>query len=470
MESVIRELARYLNLNYEEVRQRVGSYSVLQAAELWRKEKPDTRERVEQFYKDADFYLYELISWNYGNVAYQQRIESLLHYRGKKILEVGAGIGSLCISLAYAGNEVTYYDISPKLSEFARQRFSERGLNIPIAENLKSLRDFDIVVANDVLEHIHKDALPGLLKEMANVLADGGFVYHVDNFEQQDIFPMHFDHREYLEKMCIDAGFSIRANGDLVKGGKTNGVQVGIPTRNPGLPNDEILFGFIGLQKPPGTLLTKIHAPGIDNARNLIIAELKRDWLFFMDDDQTFPPETLMRLLSWDLPIVSGLYFKSPGKPVPHAYGYDHGEARKHPEGQEQADHFYMAAVNEVAAYLSRFGDQIKDGAPTALLPATRQDLIEVDGVGAGCLLVHRRVFEAIEKPYFQCNPGTPIGEDFYFCRKAQAAGFKIYVDPGILCGHRQKDLIGYRHFLSWFTHASDADGNGKWPYPWNEQ
>jgi hypothetical protein len=199
----------------------------------------------------------------------------------------------------------------------------------------------------------------------------------------------------------------------------------------------------------------------------MIVAKLEKDWLFFMDDDQTFPPETLLRLLSWDLPIVSGLYFKSPGKPVPHLYGYDHEEERKYPEGHEQADHFYMAGVNEVAAYLTRFGDQIKNGAATALLPATRADLIECDGVGGGCLLIHRRVFEAMEKPYFQCNPGTFIGEDFYFCRKAQAAGFKIFVDPGIICGHRQKDLIGYRHFMNWYSMANVP--NQAWPYPWNE-
>ena len=466
MDEAIRELARFLGIPYEEAKQRVETYSVLMAAEKWDAKKPNTKEEVEEFYKGEDFYLYELIPWNYNNPVYQERIHPLLHYHDKKILEVGAGIGSLCIAMAYAGNKVTYCDISDTLCRFAMQRFSDRGMAIPIVQSLTEQRDFDIIVANDFFEHIHKDALPGLLKELASCLKDGGFVYHRSNFGQQDIFPMHFNHAEYFNKMCSDAGLQARPNGDLMKGGQSMGVQIGLPTRGPGLPNDEILFGLIGLQKPPGTIVTKISAAQVDVARNQIVAKLEKDWLFFMDDDHIFPPETLQRLLSWDVPIVSGLYFKSPGNPVPHAYHYmweQHNQAG----AKEQGDHFYMAMINEVAAYLTKFTDKIKDGPPSAILPATREDLLEVDGCGGGCLLIHRRVFEAMEPPYFQCNPGTFIGEDFYFCRKAQAAGFKVYVDPGIICGHKQKDIIGYRHFLNWACTANRKDI--EWPYPWGE-
>ncbi len=468
MEGAIRELARFLGISFEEAEQRVKQYSVLMAAEKWEKEKPNTPERVKQFYKDSDFYLYELIPWNYGNPVYQERIEPLLHYRSKNILEIGAGIGSLCISLAYAGNNVTYCDVSDALCRFAKQRFEDRCLNIPIVRSLTNQRDIDIIVANDFFEHIHKDALPTLLKEMAGCLKDGGFVYHRSNFGQQDIFPMHYNHSEYFNKMASDAGLNPRPNGDLAKGGHSMGVQIGIPTRSPGLPNDEIFFGFVGLQKPAGTVMTKINSANVDVARNQIVAKLEKDWLFFMDDDQIFPPESLMRLLSWDLPIVSGLYFKSPMNPVPHAYKYMWEQANASGV-KEQEDHYYMSMVNEVAAYLNKFSDKIKSSAPVAaaLMPATRDDLLEADGIGAGCLLIHRRVFEAMEPPYFQCNPDTLIGEDFYFCRKAQAAGFKIYVDPGLICGHKQKDYIGYRHFLNWLCTVNRKDI--EWPYPWGE-
>lgn len=466
MEEAIRELARFLGISYEDAKQRVEQYNVGVAAGKWVAMKPQTKEEVESFYKNEDFYLYELISWNYNNALCQSFIEPLLHYRNQNILEIGGGIGSLCIALTYAGNRVTYCDISDRLCQFATQRFGDRGFAIPIVQNLIGLRDFDIVVANDFFEHIHKDALPGLLKEIAAVLTDDGILYHRSNWFQQDIFPMHYNHSEYFNKMCVDAGLIARANGDLVKGGRRDGVQIGIPINGP--MEDEIFYSLMGLHKPQGCLVTKIKAASVDIARNQIIEKLERDWVFFMDSDQTFPPETLERLISWDLPIVSGLYFKSPGKPVPHAYKFMWEEAKKYPEGSEQADHFYMSLINEVFNYLLRFREEMKHGTPLgAVLPAKREDLIECDGVGGGCLLIHRRVFEAIEKPWFKCNPGTFIGEDFYFCRKAQAAGFKIYLDPGIICGHKQKDLIGYRHFLNFVSEANRKDI--EWPYPWGE-
>ncbi len=471
MEGVIKELARFLGITYEVAKDRVERYSVLMAAEKWENKKPQTREEVEGFYKGEDFYLYELIPWNYNNPVYRERIAPLLHYRNQNILEIGAGIGSLCIALAYAGNNVTYCDISDTLCSFAKQRFEDRGLNIHIVQNLTGLCGYDIVVANDFFEHIHKDALPGLLKEVSSVLKDGGILYHRSNWGQQDIFPIHYDHSGYFNKMAKDVNLDVRDNGDLVKGGHSTGVQIGIPIL--GDMGDEIFYSLMGLQKPLGCLVTKIRGATVDVARNQIVDKLERDWLFFMDSDMTFPPETLQRLLSWDLPIVSGLYFKSPGKPVPHVYRFMWEDAKRYKEQGlyqnegEQGDHFYMSMVAEIAGYLTQYREQIKTGLPTALLPAKREHLIECDGIGAGCLLIHRRVFEAMEKPYFRCNPGTFIGEDFYFSRKAQEKGFKIFVDPGILCGHKQKDLISYRSFLNWYTTSTRPDI--EWQYPWNE-
>ncbi len=466
MEGVIRELAQFLGISYEETKKRVEQYNVGMAAEKWDKKKPVTVEEVESFYKGENFYLYELIPWNYNNPVYQEKIEPLLHYHNKKILEMGAGIGSLCIALAYAGNQVTYCDISDVLCKFAKQRFEDRGLNIPIVNNLKGLCDFDIVIANDLFEHIHKDALPGLLKEIASVLRDDGFVYHRDNFGQQDIFPMHYDHSGYFNKMATDAGLNPRPNSDLVKGGKSSGVQIGLPIK--GMMPDELFYSLMSLRKPPNTLITKVGDKPVDIARNEIVSKLEKDWLFFMDSDMTFPPETLERLLSWDLPIVSGLYFKPYGKPVPHSYDYMWEEARKYQGSDEQADHFYLSQCNKTASYLEKYYETlVKGDLPTALLPVKKEDLIESDGVGAGCLLIHRRVFDAIEKPYFKCNPNTFIGEDFYFCRKVREAGFKIYLDPGILCGHKQRDLTGYRHFMNWFSTANRKDF--EWPFPWGE-
>jgi SAM-dependent methyltransferase len=461
LETVIRELARFLDVSYDEALKRVKEYNLLSAAEKWEKKHPVSAGEVEEFYRTEDFYLYELIPWNYGNnPVYTARVAPLLHYRNRDILELGAGIGSLCIALAYADNRPVYCDISERLTAFARQRFQDRQLNIPIVKDMSGIADVDIVVANDFFEHIHKDALPKMLKEIASVLKDGGFLYARSNFKQQELYPMHFDHSEYFNKMASDAGLKLRTNGDYEKGGHSNGVQIGVPIAGP--VEDELFFSLIGLIKPPETIITKVRDMAVDVARNKIVSRLEKDWIFFMDSDQTFPPETLTRLLSWDLPVVSGLYFKTPGLPVPHCYKYAWEKGGKTEEFNE---HSYMALIGTIQEYLSKFGDKIKKGEPTALIPASRADLIECDGIGGGCLLVHKRVFEAIEPPYFKCSPNSNLGEDFYFCRKVQEAGFKIFVDPGIICGHRAKGLIGYRHFLNWIANAPRKDI--EWAYPW---
>ncbi len=450
LDQVIQELARFLNITLEEARQRVEQYNAGVAAERWRETQPDGRQGVEAFYKDTEYYLYELIPWNYASDSFNKRVSPLFFYHNKKILELGAGIGSLDIALTYAGNQVTYCDISDRLTAFANQRFQDRGFSIPQVKDLTGLHDFDMVVAIDFFEHIHPDALPGLLKEISSVLKDDGFLYHRSTWGRQETYPMHFDHSSCFNKLAKDAGLSLRENGDLVKGSQTEGVQIGIPVLGD-LP-DEVFYSFLEMKKPRGTRLTKVKGVSADIARNEIINKIEKDWIFFMDSDQTFHPESLMRLLSWDLPIVSGLYFKTPGKPVPHCYRFSHTD-----ESESQA---YAPLTEEVFDFVNRYQDEVTQGQPAIVLPAHKGDLLECDGVGGGCLLIHRRVFEAIEPPYFKYTDGTAGGEDFYFCRKVQEAGFKIFVDPGVICGHKQKDMVGTRHFLSWIS-------KGEYEYPW---
>jgi len=461
IEQATRELARFLGISYKQALKRVQEYTIVEAAEKWVTGNPQTAEEVTEWYKKADHYLYELIKWNYDSPVYHSFIQPLLTYHGEKILEIGAGIGSLCIALAYAGNNVTYCDISEKLSAFAKQRFADRGLDIVITHDLNGQRDFDIVIANDFFEHIHKDALPKLLKQIAGCLKNGGFVYHRSNFKQQDIFPMHFDHSEYFTKMARDAGLIERSNGDLVKGGESKGVHVGVPML--GAMTDEWFYSFVGLDKPPGTRLTKVSSRPADVARNDIIRQLEKDWLFFMDSDQTFHPQTLRKLMSWDLPVVSGLYFKSPGNPVPHCYKYAYQETT----GPIKDAHFYESIIDPIAQFLFKHTDKIKQN-EAVVLPSKKEDLIECDGVGGGCLLIHRQVLDAIEPPWFEYNKGTFVGEDFYFCRKVEAAGFKIFVDPGVICGHKMKGFIGAEHFLNFLT-TRGKKIDDVYPYPWKE-
>jgi hypothetical protein len=69
----------------------------------------------------------------------------------------------------------------------------------------------------------------------------------------------------------------------------------------------------------------------------------------------------------------------------------------------------------------------------------SKPQLMEVDATGTGCLLIRTEVFLNMDYPWFEftkTEAGKVVGEDVGFCKKAKKAGYKIYVDTSINCGH----------------------------------
>ena len=71
---------------------------------------------------------------------------------------------------------------------------------------------------------------------------------------------------------------------------------------------------------------------------------------------------------------------------------------------------------------------------PAANLYADGSPPFTVDFLGAGCLLVHRRVFTQVEPPWFVPNQSELAGqnEDWNFVIRAGAAGCTVLCDPSI--------------------------------------
>jgi hypothetical protein len=127
--------------------------------------------------------------------------------------------------------------------------------------------------------------------------------------------------------------------------------------------------------------------------------------LYFMDYDVVPPNGTLRRLLDYDLPIVAGIY----------------------PMNTNERSWSFKVGDN---------WQSVKDPLPDKLINATC--------VAGSTLLIKREVFEKLESPYFkivyrdidengQCYDE---GEDEYFSRIAREAGYKLMVDPTIICKH----------------------------------
>jgi len=138
---------------------------------------------------------------------------------------------------------------------------------------------------------------------------------------------------------------------------------------------------------------------GISAARNRLAEKyLDADYILWIDTDMMFRPNSLKKLLDCNKDIVSGLYF-SRGYPF-----------------QPLASH-KVRGTN-----LFKPADVNKNG------------LIEVDAAGFGFMLIKKGVFDKIEKPWFVYK--KTLGEDYYFCTKAKEAGFKVFVNCDVQCGH----------------------------------
>jgi len=130
---------------------------------------------------DQDIAYFKRGEWE--NAVFWQRMGGQPRFAGARVLDVGCGLGSLCVSMALAGaRKVVGLDTETKLIEFANHY--ARSHYPQVAEALEfrdlDLQDyhgeaFDIIVSKDSFEHIMD--LEGMLDEMKQHLAPGGRIY-----------------------------------------------------------------------------------------------------------------------------------------------------------------------------------------------------------------------------------------------------------------------------------------------------
>lgn len=160
----------------------------------------------------------------------------------------------------------------------------------------------------------------------------------------------------------------------------------------------DISFVFIN---PKGSNVAKQRHVGVEAAIGSGC-----EYIFFLDSDLTFPPNTLMALLAHKKDIVGA------------------GYARRVPPHNNLIE--AMPAALVIAP-------------PTEAPPPA--GLVEVLALPGGVMLIRASVFDMLKPPYYRwacledgeslglySGPAMP-GEDQVFCLRARGAGFRIWAD-----------------------------------------
>ena len=195
------------------VRGTEGTYKAFEKA------APRTPEEYREFYGAEDNgYLYDLLAWN-TSPFYHQIIEPLKAINEQKVIVMGGGLGSE-VEVLKDRNKVDVYELPGVLRDFMLKRFykqpsvyiwddADNGHLGPMIDKILGVGlEYDLLVAVDVVEHIHPDEFEETLDKWLQLLKPGGAFYLHNNFGQQDSMPMHFDHderfKDWLKKNKIE--------------------------------------------------------------------------------------------------------------------------------------------------------------------------------------------------------------------------------------------------------------------------
>lgn len=193
---------------------------------------------------------------------------------------------------------------------------------------------------------------------------------------------------------------------------ETPSILIGMPTRTyVQAQTVTTIFSLSGTPNAKMALTVGLGSVIADKRNSMAKLAIERgdDYLFFVDSDVQFPPDTLSRLLTLNKDVVGAMYFRT-----------------YHP-------------------YEPNLTEKVKKGDQTLLLVPKvwdRTKPFKCWSVGTGTMLIKVSVLKALqdklENEWFKFDriDGIPAGEDVYFCNEAGKAGFEVWCDPTIETKH----------------------------------
>lgn len=177
---------------------------------------------------------------------------------------------------------------------------------------------------------------------------------------------------------------------------------------------------------------------GRNKVTELIHRSYVEEWMLWVDDDIQFPPTLLDDLLEFadptHRPVISASYKHALEQLVPSAFYYDTSPT-PHPVTGGSYKTFLPISEEEFA---------------NRLASSPVHPLFKVDGVGTGCLLIHRSILDRLSQSYpppiqyFHTDiseDGVIMGEDLSFCYRLRQLGIPIFCRGDIKLRHVQRCL-----------------------------
>lgn len=208
------------------------------------------------------------------------------------------------------------------------------------------------------------------------------------------------------------------------------------------LANQQRLYrgGFLGMRPATGGVVE-----GRNQAVKAFLADRDADWLWWVDTDMGFAPDTVDRLLEVADPEA---------RPVVGALCFAYKEAG--PDGMGGAR---CAPRPTIFDWVHEPGDDGVVGFKgRTTYPVSA--LVRCDGTGAACILVHRRVLERVAEEFGPRwydrapNPSTGgwISEDLSFCMRLGALRIPVFVHTGVRTTHAKLTWVAEEDYWSWAT------------------
>ncbi|HEV3146035.1 MAG TPA: class I SAM-dependent methyltransferase [Gemmataceae bacterium] len=177
-------------------------------------------QRLIDFYRQSDAFLYELVAWNRhpAKLSLRRWVARFLarqRTERRQILLLGDGLGFDSLYLHLAGHDVTYSEISELSTQFARELFAHAGAELPMIHGDAAQllpESFDVVACLDVLEHVPDP--PTFMAHLARALRPGGLLIISAPFWMLT--------HEYVTHLQINRKYS----GRLISLGRSHGLAL----------------------------------------------------------------------------------------------------------------------------------------------------------------------------------------------------------------------------------------------------